>query len=257
MPRYEEFKGRVALVTGAGSGIGQAAAIAFAGHGARVVVADLNPDAGESSVHRIRQAGGEASFVRTDVSDAAQVTRLIDEAVQRYGRLDVAFNNAGVTQNSQPLADQADGAYDHVFDVSARGLWLCMRAEIRQMLKQGGGSIVNMGSMSSVVGIAGLTTYTASKHAVLGLTRGAALDYAKQGIRINAVGPGTIDTPMIERFIELAGTDTVMEPIRAAHPVGRTGRASEVAEAVLWLASDASSFVVGHMLMVDGGYSVQ
>ena len=257
MPRYEEFKGRVALVTGAGSGIGQAAAIAFASHGARVVVADLDPEAGEASVRDIRQAGGEASFVRTDVSDAAQVTRLIDEAVQRYGRLDVAFNNAGVTQSSQPLADQPDGAYDHVFDVSARGLWLCMRAEIRQMLKQGGGSIVNMGSMSSVVGIAGLTTYTASKHAVLGLTRGAALDYAKQGIRINAVGPGTIDTPMIERFIELAGTDSVMEPIRAAHPVGRTGRASEVAEAVLWLASDASSFVVGHMLMVDGGYSVQ
>lgn len=257
MPRYEEFKGRVALVTGAGSGIGQAAAFAFASHGAHVVVADVDAGAGEATVDRIRQSGGDAAFIRADVSDEAQVTRLIDETVQRFGRLDIAFNNAGVTQNSQPLADQPDDMYDHVFDVSARGLWLCMRAEIRQMLKQGGGSIVNMGSMSSVVGIAGLSTYSASKHAVLGLTRGAALDYAKQGIRINAVGPGTIDTPMIERFIELAGTDSVMDPIRAAHPVGRTGKPSEVAEAVLWLASDASSFVVGHMLMVDGGYSVQ
>ncbi|MGF7189045.1 NAD(P)-dependent dehydrogenase (short-subunit alcohol dehydrogenase family) [Robbsia andropogonis] len=257
MPCYEEFRGRVALITGAGSGIGQAAALAFASHGARVVVADVNPDAGEATVVHICQLGGEAIFIQTDVSDAAQVARLVHAAVQRYGRLDVAFNNAGITQNSQPLADQPDDTYDHVFDVSARGLWLCMRAEIRQMLKQGRGTIVNMGSMSSVVGIGGLSTYTASKHAVLGLTRGAALDYAKQGIRINAVGPGTIDTPMIERFIELSGSDSVMDPIRAAHPVGRTGRASEVAEAVLWLASDASSFVVGHMLMVDGGYSVR
>lgn len=257
MPRYEEFKGRTALVTGAGSGIGRAAALAFAAQGARVVVSDIHTEAGEETTDSIRREGGDALFIQADVSDEHQVDSLIDAAVRRYGRLDHAFNNAGVTQNSQPLAEQPAETYDHVFDVSVRGIWLCMRAEIRQMLRQGGGSIVNMGSMSSVVGIAGLSTYTGSKHALLGLTRGAALDYAKQGIRINAIGPGTIDTPMIERFIELAGSDKVMEPIRAAHPIGRTGLPSEVADAVLWLASDASSFVVGHMLMVDGGYSVQ
>ena len=222
-----------------------------------MVVSDINPDAGAETVKKITDAGAQALFVATDVSKEDQVQALVAKAVERFGRLDIAFNNAGLTQNSAPLAAQPADTYDHIFDVSVRGVWLSMRAEIEQMLKQGSGSIINMGSMSAVVGIPGLTTYSGSKHAVLGLTRGAALDYAKQGIRINAVGPGTIDTPMIERFIELAGTDAVMEPIRAAHPIGRTGKPEEVAEAVLWLASDASSFVVGHILMVDGGYSVQ
>nr|WP_295742720.1 SDR family oxidoreductase [uncultured Acidocella sp.] len=257
MPHYDEFKGKVALITGAGSGIGRTTAIAFAKQGAKVVVSDINPDAGAETVKKITDAGAQALFVATDVSKEDQVQALVAKAVERFGRLDIAFNNAGLTQNSAPLAAQPADTYDHIFDVSVRGVWLSMRAEIEQMLKQGSGSIINMGSMSAVVGIPGLTTYSGSKHAVLGLTRGAALDYAKQGIRINAVGPGTIDTPMIERFIELAGTDAVMEPIRAAHPIGRTGKPEEVAEAVLWLASDASSFVVGHILMVDGGYSVQ
>ncbi|AYM14305.1 2,5-dichloro-2,5-cyclohexadiene-1,4-diol dehydrogenase [Agrobacterium fabacearum S56] len=257
MPHYDEFKDKVALVTGAGSGIGQVTAMAFAKQGAKVVVSDIKAEAGEETVAKIRDAGGTATFVATDVSNENQVKNLITRAVSEYGQLDFAFNNAGLTQNSQPLAEQPSDTYDKLFDVSVRGVWLSMRAEIDQMLKQGHGRIVNMGSMSAVNGIAGLTTYTATKHAVLGLTRGAALDYAKRGIRINAVGPGTIDTPMIERFIELAGTDKVMEPIRAAHPIGRTGRPEEVAEAVLWLCSDASSFVLGQILMVDGGYSIQ
>lgn len=222
-----------------------------------MVVADIDARAGEGTVAQIRASGGEATFVRADVSVDQQVADLVAQAVAMYGRLDVAFNKAGVTQNPLPLAEQASDTYDKVFDVSVRGVWHCMRHEIRQMLGQGGGTIVNMGSLSSVVGIPGLATYSGSKHAVLGLTRAAALDHAKQGIRINAVGPGTIDTPMIGRFVELAGTDAVMEPIRAAHPIGRTGLPSEVAEAVLWLSSDASSFVVGQMLMVDGRYSVQ
>ncbi|MEX1827478.1 SDR family oxidoreductase [Luteibacter sp. CQ10] len=257
MPKYDEFKGKVALVTGAGSGIGRTTAMAFAAQGARVVVSDIASDAADETVRIIRDRGGDAIAVVTDVSDETQVRALVARAVDAFGRLDIAFNNAGLTQNSAPLADQPSDTYDRIFDVAVRGVWLSMRAEIEQMLKQGGGTIVNMGSMSAVVGIPGLSTYSGSKHAVLGLTRGAALDYAKQGIRVNAVGPGTIDTPMIARFIELAGSDAVMEPIRAAHPIGRTGRPEEVAEAVLWLASDASSFVVGHILMVDGGYSVQ
>lgn len=257
MPRYDEFKDKVALVTGAGSGIGRATALAFAEQGARVVVGDIGAEAGEETVRLVRDRGGEATFVPTDVSKEADVVGMVARVVGAYGRLDYAFNNAGLTQNSQPLAEQPSDTYDRVFDVSVRGVWLSMRAEIEQLLRQGGGAIVNMGSMSSVVGIAGLTTYTGSKHAILGLTRGAALDYARQGIRINAVGPGTIDTPMIRRFVELAGTESVMDPIRAAHPVGRMGRAEEVAAAVLWLCSDAASFVVGHMLMVDGGYSAQ
>ncbi|WKC35825.1 SDR family oxidoreductase [Ectopseudomonas chengduensis] len=257
MPRYDEMNDKVALVTGAGSGIGQAASLAFASQGARVVVSDVDATAGESTVELIRSAGGRAIFIAADVSKDEEVEQLVARTVAQYGRLDHAFNNAGVTQNSQPLAEQPVATYDKLFDVSVRGVWLCMRHEINQMLKQGGGTIVNMGSMSSIVGIAGLSTYSGSKHAVLGLTRGAALDYAGQNIRINAVGPGTIDTPMIQRFIELAGTDEVMAPIRAAHPIGRTGRPSEVADAVLWLSSDASSFVVGQMLMVDGGYSAQ
>ncbi|NKJ44752.1 SDR family oxidoreductase [Novosphingobium sp. SG720] len=257
MPQYSELKGKVALVTGAGSGIGRTTALAFARQGAQVVVSDVNPDAGEETVKLIRDAGGVAIFVKTDVSKEGEVQALVSQTVTEFARLDIAFNNAGLTQNSAPLAEQPSGTYDEIFDVTARGVWLSMRAQIGQMLRQGGGTIVNMGSMSAVVGIPGLTTYAGSKHAVLGLTRGAALDYAKQGIRINAVGPGTIDTPMIDRFVELAGSDSIMEPIRAAHPIGRTGKPEEVAEAVLWLASDASSFVVGHILMVDGGYSIK
>jgi NAD(P)-dependent dehydrogenase (short-subunit alcohol dehydrogenase family) len=257
MPRYDEFKDKIALITGAGSGIGRATALAFASQGAKVVVSDINRKTGEETAQQIRGEGGEAIFIASDVSDESQVEAMVAQSVEHYGRLDFAFNNAGLTQNSQPLAEQPSDTYDKLFDVSVRGVWLSMRAEIDQMLRQGHGNIVNMGSMSAVNGIAGLTTYTASKHAVLGLTRGAALDYAQRGIRINAVGPGTIDTPMIQRFIELAGTDKVMEPIRAAHPIGRTGRPEEVAEAVLWLCSDASSFVLGQILMVDGGYSIQ
>ena len=248
------------FITGAARGLGLEIARAALDTGDQVIATARDPD---HILLALPSYGDRLHVVRLDITHDT-TEGIAADAARYFGGVDVLVNNAGYGQlgafeevTRQSVEKQFATNVFGVFDVSARGLWLCMRAEIRQMLKQGRGTIVNMGSMSSVVGIGGLSTYTASKHAVLGLTRGAALDYAKQGIRINAVGPGTIDTPMIERFIELSGSDSVMDPIRAAHPVGRTGRASEVAEAVLWLASDASSFVVGHMLMVDGGYSVR
>ena len=251
------FEQKTVIITGAGSGVGRAAAQAFSTEGAQVVVADIKEKEGRETVEIIKAAGGEAVFVSADVSDAAAVQALVNTAIQQYGALHYAVNNAGLAQPSAPLADADLSLYERIFNVNVRGVWLGMKYEIPAILQSGGGAIVNVASAAGLTAFAGGATYSGSKHAVVGLTKGAALDYARQNLRVNAVGPGTIATPMIDEFIALSGSADVMKPLEAAHPMGRVATAEEVAQAILWLCSDKASFVTGHMLMVDGGYTVQ
>lgn len=250
-----EFNGKVALITGGGSGIGRAAALAFAREGGQIVIGNRNVQRGEETVSMIRDAGGTASFKRTDVLVAADIEALVDHAIATYGRLDVAFNNAGIEGDVRPLIEQTEANYDAVMGINVRGVWLAMKYEIPRMLKQGGGAIVNCSSVAGVIGFPGLAIYIASKHAVIGLTKTAALEYSAQGIRINAVNPAVIDTEMVDRLA--AGIATKKEDLAPLHPIGRLGRVEEVAEAVLWLCSGRASFVMGHSLMVDGGFTAR
>lgn len=246
------MKGKVALVTGGSSGIGRATALAFAREGARVVVADLQYEGGEETVRLILDGGGEAVFVHADVADAAEVDAMVRGAVEAFERLDYAFNNAGIEGSTAPTAECTEENWDRVIGVNLKGTWLCMRAEIREMLRRGGGAIVNCSSVAGLVGFPGIPAYTASKHGILGLTRTAALEYAQQGIRVNAVCPGVIRTAMVERFTH---QDPQTEAqLVASEPVGRMGTPEEIAAAVLWLCSDAASFVTGHAMAVDGGF---
>ncbi len=246
---------KVALVTGGSSGIGRATALVFARKGAKVVVADVLTEGGEGTVSRIRDAGGQAIFVKTDVSKAADVMALVDDAVSTYGRLDCAFNNAGILGVNAPTADCTEDNWDRVIDINLKGVWLCMKYEIPQMLKQGNGAIVNTASIAGLVGSLGLPAYCASKGGIIQLTKTAALEYATKGIRINAVCPGVIRTPMVEQATggkpELEAQFTALEPVR------RMGTPEEIAEAVVWLCSDAASFVTGHPMVVDGGFVAQ
>jgi len=251
----KEFDGKVALVTGGGSGIGRATALAFAREGAKVVIADRNVERGEETVSIIRDAGGTASFWRTDVSIAAEVEALVNYTIKTYGRVDLAFNNAGIEGNVKPLADQTEANFDAVINTNVKGVWLSMKYEIPRMLEQGGGAIVNSSSVAGVTGFPGIAIYAASKHAVIGLTKTAALEYSGQGIRINAVSPAAIDTEMIDRLAD--GMNVKKHDLTTLHPIGRLGRVEEVAEAVLWLCSDRASFVTGHSLIVDGGYTAR
>jgi NAD(P)-dependent dehydrogenase (short-subunit alcohol dehydrogenase family) len=249
------FDGKVVLVTGGGSGIGRASAHAFARQGARVVVADRVADGGDQTVRLIEQVGGEALFVSVDVSRAAQVEALIETAVARWGRLDCAHNNAGIAEAPVRLIDMPEETWDRTIDTNLKGVWLCMKYEIRQMLTQGNGAIVNTSSVVGLVGVGRQPAYVASKHGVVGLTQVAALEYATAGIRVNAVCPGAIRTPAIESYL---GSGPGIEPqVVAQHPIGRLGTPDEVAEAVVWLCSDAASFVTGHALAVDGGVLAQ
>lgn len=247
-----QFNGKIALVTGAASGIGRASALAFAREGARVVVADLAADGGEETVRMIESAGGAATFCQTDVSKAADVEKLIEQAMNTYGRLDYAHNNAGILGKAAPTADCSEEEWDRQIAVNLKGVWLCMRYEIPQMLKQGGGAIVNTSSAAGLVGMQGLAPYTASKHGVAGLTKAAALDYAKSNVRVNAVCPGFIDTPMVRNIEDLEGL-----PTNAMPAMPRMGTPEDVANAVVWLCSDAASYVTGHLLAVDGAMTVQ
>jgi NAD(P)-dependent dehydrogenase (short-subunit alcohol dehydrogenase family) len=251
----KEFEGEVALVTGGGSGIGRATALAFAREGAQVVIGNRNIQRGEETVAMIQKAGGTASFQRTDVLVPAEIETLVDYAVKMYGGLDLAFNNAGVDGDVAPLVEQTEANYDAIMDVNVKGVWLSMKYEIPRMLERGGGAIVNCSSIAGVIGFPNVSIYIASKHAVIGLTKTAALEYSAQGIRINAVNPAVIDTEMVDRLV--VGQNMKKDDLVPLHPIGRIGRVEEVAEAVLWLCSKKSSFVTGHSLIVDGGFTAQ
>ncbi len=247
------FENKVALVTGGSFGIGRATAIAFAKRGAKVIVADWVEDKKEATLKEIKEAGSEGIFVHIDVSKANDVGAMIEKAIAVFGHLDLAFNNAGIEGNMAPVHECTEENWDKTIAINLKGVWLCMKQEILQMQKVGKGAIVNCASVAGLSGFAGLAAYVASKHGIIGLTKTAALENAKTGIRVNAVCPGVIHTAMIDR---LTGSDKEVEKqYIAMEPLGRMGQPEEVAEAVIWLCSDAASFVTGHAMTVDGGFT--
>lgn len=246
-----QFSGKVALITGGGTGIGRATAIAFARHGAKVVVADVAEAAGNETVALARAENTDAFFVHVDVAKADQVEAMVRAAVDMYGRLDFAFNNAGISGAQAMTADYPEEWWDRVIDINLKGVWLCMKYELQQMQRQGSGVIINTSSTAGQTGSRGVSAYVASKHGVIGLTRAAALEYARSNIRVNAVLPGTIHTPLIDSFT--GGDERILQQFAEGEPVGRLGQPEEVANAVLWLCSDGASFVTGTTLAVDGG----
>lgn len=245
------LSGQVALVTGAGAGIGRATAQAFAQQGVKVVVSDVDAKGGEATVELIRAAGGDATFIRCDVTRDAEVKALVDGTVAAYGRLDYAFNNAGIEIEKGKLADGEESEFDAIMGVNVKGVWLCMKHQIPVMLAQGGGAIVNTASVAGLGAAPKMSIYAASKHAVIGLTKSAAIEYAKKKVRINAVCPAVIDTDMFRRAYE--ADPKKAEFAAAMHPVGRVGRVEEIAAAVLYLCSDNAGFTTGIALPVDGG----
>lgn len=252
MSSFNRFTGKVVLVTGAASGIGRAAAVAFATEGARVAIIDRTAEGLRQTADAINDAGGEVLAITCDVSAPEQVEAAVTRTVETFGRLDIAFNNAGVENKAAPLAEIELDEWDRILDINLRGTFLCMKYEIAQMLKQGGGGVVvNTSSGAGVRGVAGGSSYAASKHAIIGMTKSAALDYAKSGIRVNAVLPGNIETPMMDRF---TGGD--IQKAIDLEPVGRLGKPEEIAEAVLWMSSDLGAFVTGASISVDGGWSL-
>ena len=247
------FENKVALVTGAGAGMGLATAKAFAEAGAAVTLADVQEDAVRAAAEELVAAGHKAIAVRCNVADEAEVAAMVEQAVSTFGRLDAAYNNAGVQSPAMETADVSGEEFDRVNAINLRGVWNCMKYELRQMREQGSGAIVNCSSIGGLIGLPGRAVYHASKHGVIGLTKSAALEYAAKGIRINAVCPGTIETPMVAEM--LAKEPDAMREILRDQPIGRLGRPEEIAAAVLWLCSPGASFVIGHALAVDGGYT--
>jgi NAD(P)-dependent dehydrogenase (short-subunit alcohol dehydrogenase family) len=247
-----QFAGKVVLITGGNAGIGRAAAIEFAKQGATVVVSGRREKEGLDVIDELKALGGEAIFVKTDVSQEREVKAMVERTLATFGRLDCAFNNAGIVQALTPLPDQTEETYDQIMDINVKGVWLSLKHEIPAMLKTGGGAIVNNSSIGGLVGFAMAPVYVASKHAVIGLTKAVALEYATQHVRVNAVAPGTIETRM---FRDLA--PEVRQSLESAHPMGRIGQPDEIASTVVWLCSDGASFVTGQTVPIDGGYTAQ
>jgi NAD(P)-dependent dehydrogenase (short-subunit alcohol dehydrogenase family) len=246
-----EFDGKVALVTGGSSGIGKATALAFARAGANVVIASRRVTEGEQTVHEICERGGEAIFVKTDVSKASEVEGLMNRTIEFYGRLDYACNNAGTFVMGR-LFELSEEEWDRTINANLKGIWLSLKYQIPIMLQQKEGVIINMASMSAIIGNPGVSIYSASKGGVVALTQSAAIEYAASGIRINAVSPGVISTPMVDDI-----PTPLLEDIQSKHPIGRLGKPEEIADAVVWLCSDKASFVTGHNMVIDGGYTAQ
>jgi NAD(P)-dependent dehydrogenase (short-subunit alcohol dehydrogenase family) len=244
--------GKVALITGGGSGIGRATALKVAREGVNVIIADYNPDGALKTVAAIKEAGGRADCVAADVTITRQVELMVSKAIETYGRLDYAFNNAGIEGAMADTAGYPEDSFDRVIATNLKAVWLCMKYEIPQMLKQGGGSIVNTASVLGLVGIEQAAAYNAAKHGVVGLTKTAALEFAQKNIRVNCVCPGFIRTAMVERVVDRGAI--AEEMMVALEPMGRIGRPEEIAEGVCWLFSDAASFVTGHSLAIDGGF---
>jgi NAD(P)-dependent dehydrogenase (short-subunit alcohol dehydrogenase family) len=247
----KDLLSRIAIVTGAASGIGEAAALLYAAHGAKVVVSDINEKSGNEVVEKIRNNSGESIFVKTDVSDAKQCNFLVNKTVETFGSVDVCFNNAGISGESNSIADMSIEGWNKMIETNLNSVFYCMKYQIAQMLKQGKGAIINNSSILGSVGFANAAAYTAAKHGIIGLTQTAAIEYSKNGIRTNAIGPGFINTPLLSK----AGINEEARPgLVSLHPIGRFGESNEVAELVIWLSSDKSSFVSGSYYAVDGGY---
>jgi len=246
------LEGKVILVTGGGSGIGRATSLLLAKQGAKVMIADYVPEGAQKTVAMIKESGGTADCLAADVSVTKQVEMMVAKTVETYGRIDGAFNNAGIEGKMAGTIDTSEDNFDRTIAINLKGVWLCMKYEIPQMLKQGGGVIVNTASIAGLVGFEGLPAYNASKHGVIGLTKTAALEFAQRSIRVNCVCPGVIQTPMVARLMDGGGMNE--NDMRAGEPVGRFGQPQEIGEGVVWLLSEASSFVTGHSMVIDGGW---
>ena len=248
------MKGKVALITGGTAGIGRETALAFAREGAQVAISGRREKEGGEVVAEIKALGGAAIFIKTDITQEAEVKAMVEKTVEAFGRLDYAFNNAGVEQSYAPTTEQTAELYDHVMNTNVKGVWLSQKYEIAALLASGGGAIVNNASVAGLIGMAGVGIYVASKHAVIGLTKATALEYARRGIRVNAVAPAAIETRMISDF---AKTEELQKKMASMHPIGRIGKPTEIAEAVVFLCSGKASFITGETLAIDGGWTAQ